>query len=402
MNICAIIPAAGSGSRAGFGQNKLLQKVGGVPVLKRTVAAFSECSLIGTVCVCVREEERAQIAALLAPFKKVALVPGGETRTASIRGALEALSALPCPPDYVLIHDGARPFVSQKIIDDCIATVRQFGSAVCALPCTDTAVLADSGFIAEGVPRERLYTLQTPQGFSFPELLSAYRKLAPEDSFTDDSGVYRKYVAPPRLFRGEARNKKLTFAEDFAMDEYRTGIGVDTHAFLRPRVRPLGRRAAAETARTEAHFSSEEDGACVVLGGVRIPSPYPLAAHSDGDVLCHAVMDALLSAAGLADIGHYFPDTDPQYRDADSLALLAKVLEAVESEGFSVGNVSAAIVAEAPRLAPHIAKMKQNIADVLGISERAVGITAGTNEGLGYLGRGEGITVVATALLKTV
>ena len=123
-------------------------------------------------------------------------------------------------------------------------------------------------------------------------------------------------------------------------------------------------------------------------------------AHSDGDVLCHAVMDALLSAAGLPDIGHYFPNSSPQYKGADSLALLAKVRELIENEGFTVGNISAAIVAEAPKLAPHIQKMKQNIADVLQISERAVGISAGTNEGLGYLGRGEGITVVANALIR--
>ena len=403
QDICAIIPAAGSGSRAGFKGNKLLQKTGGIPVLKRTVAAFSECAQIAGICVCVRGEERAEIGALLSPFPKVTLVPGGETRTASVKNALEHLAALPCPPGYVLVHDGARPFVSQRVIADCIETVRQFGSAVCALPCTDTAVRAESGFIAQGVEREGLYTLQTPQGFSFPELLAAYRKIAPEDNFTDDSGVYKKYVAPPRLFKGEARNRKLTFAEDFSMDGYRTGIGIDTHAFERPRVRPLGERVSTKSARTEARLAPEEEGgAHIVLGGVRIPSHSPLAAHSDGDVLCHAVMDALLSAAGLADIGHFFPDTDPQYAGADSLALLARVRALLAEEGFAVENVSAAIVAEAPRLAPHVAQMKQNLADVLGIPVNAAGIAAGTNEGLGYLGRGEGVTVVANVLIKAV
>ena len=277
----------------------------------------------------------------------------------------------------MLIHDAARPFVSQKIIDDCVKTVRAHGSAVCALPCTDTLVHAQNGIIAGSYDRETAFTLQTPQGFGFGELLAAYRKITPDDRFTDDSGVYAKYVAPPFLFMGEKRNIKLTFREDFAMNETRTGIGVDTHAFGAERK-------------------------YIVLGGVRIDAPTGLHAHSDGDVLCHAVMDALLSAAGLADIGHHFPDTDPQYKGADSLALLAKVRELIENEGFTVGNISAAIVAEAPKLAPHIQKMKQNIADVLHISERAVGISAGTNEGLGYLGRGEGITVIANALLRSV
>ena len=161
------------------------------------------------------------------------------------------------------------------------------------------------------------------------------------------------------------------------METYRTGIGTDTHA-----------------------FGAEKDH--IVLGGVKIPSQRGLIAHSDGDVLCHAAMDALLSAAGLSDIGHYFPDTDPQLAGADSLALLQKVRQLLEDAGFSVGNVSAAIVAESPKLAPHIGQMKTNIARALGIAESAVGISAGTNEGLGYLGRGEGITVIANALIRSV
>ena len=377
MTIYAIIPAAGSGSRAGFRENKLLRRVGGAPVLQRTAAAFAANAQIAGIAVCVNERDREAVRAMLAPLENVLLVEGGETRTASVRNALEALAALPCPPDYVLIHDGARPFVTQKIIDDCISTVRQFGSAVCALPCTDTAVRAESGFIRETVPREGLYTLQTPQGFAFPALLAAYRKIAGSDAFTDDSGVFRRYAAPPRLFRGDPANKKLTFPEDFDVEEFRTGVGVDTHA-----------------------FGAERDH--IVLGGVRIPFSAGLRAHSDGDVLCHAVMDALLSAAGLPDIGHYFPDTDPQYAGADSLALLAKVRGILAGHGARIANVSASIVAEKPRLAPHIPQMKQNIARALGIAEGAVGIAAGTNEGLGYLGRGEGVTVIANALIKTV
>ena len=377
MTIYAIIPAAGSGSRAGFLENKLLRRVGGAPVLQRTAAAFAANAQIAGIAVCVNERDREAVRAMLAPLENVLLTEGGETRTASVRNALEALAALPCPPDYVLIHDGARPFITQKIIDDCIATVRQFGSAVCALPCTDTAVRAESGFIRETVPREGLYTLQTPQGFAFPALLAAYRKIADGDAFTDDSGVFRRYAAPPRLFRGDPANKKLTFPEDFAVEEFRTGVGVDTHA-----------------------FGAERDH--IVLGGVRIPFSAGLRAHSDGDVLCHAVMDALLSAAGLPDIGHYFPDTDPQYAGADSLALLAKVRGILAGHGARIANVSASIVAEKPRLAPHIPQMKQNIARALGIANGAVGIAAGTNEGLGYLGRGEGVAVIANALIRMV
>ena len=377
MNIFAVIPAAGSGTRAGFEKNKILQKIGGASVLWRTVSAFAQNEDIAGIAVCASGADRDAIARELARFPSVLLTEGGKTRTESVKNALETLAALPCPPDYVLVHDAARPYVSQKVIDDCIKTMRAHGSAVCALPCTDTLVHAQSGIIAGSYDRDTAYTLQTPQGFAFAELLAAYRKITPTDSFTDDSGVYAKYVAPPHIFAGEKRNSKLTFREDFAMNETRTGIGVDTHAFGAERK-------------------------YIVLGGVRIDAPTGLHAHSDGDVLCHAVMDALLSAAGLPDIGHYFPNSSPQYKGTDSLALLAKVRELIENEGFTVGNISAAIVAEAPKLAPHIQKMKQNIADVLHISERAVGISAGTNEGLGYLGRGEGITVIANALLRSV
>ena len=374
MKICAVIPAAGSGSRAGFEKNKILQKYDGIPVLQRTVSAFAAAEQIGKIIVCIRECDRAEISALLSAFKGVCLICGGATRTESVKNALEFLAKEQTPPDYVLIHDAARPFVSTKIIRDCIETVRAFGSAVCSLPCTDTLVSASNGMVNGKLDRESTFLVQTPQGFSFPQLLAAYRKITPQDVFTDDAGVFAKYIAPPRLFTGERANIKLTFREDFCMTQFRTGIGIDTHAFGKA-------------------------GDHITLGGVKIPSESGLLAHSDGDVLVHAIMDAFLSAAGLFDIGHYFPDTDPQYKDADSLILLANVKELINKENFAVGNISAAIVAQKPKLAAYIPQMKQNLAHVLQISERNVGITAGTNEGLGYLGRGEGITVTANVLL---
>lgn len=376
MKICAVIPAAGSGSRTGFEQNKILQNYDGIPVLRRTVSAFAAHEQIGTICVCIRECDRAEILALLSDFPNVRLVAGGATRTESVKNALEFLAKEQTPPDYVLIHDAARPFVSAKIIRDCIETLRSFGSAVCALPCTDTLVSASNGMVCGKLDRESTFLVQTPQGFSFPQLLAAYRKITPQDVFTDDAGVFAEYVAPPRLFAGETTNVKLTFREDFRMTNFCTGIGIDTHA-----------------------FGTSDDH--ITFGGVKIPSERGLIAHSDGDVLVHAVMDALLSAAGLFDIGHYFPDTNPQYKGADSLVLLAKVKELINKEGYAVGNISAAIVAQKPKLAPYIAQMKQNLAHVLQISERNIGISAGTNEGLGYLGRGEGITVTANALLRS-
>ena len=385
MLIYAILPAAGTGSRAGFAENKLFQKIDGESVLHRAARAFARNARIAGTAVCVNDADKQTAEKLLADIPNVLFVAGGTTRTASVQNALEALAALPCPPDFVLIHDAARPFVTQAVIDGCIDGAIKNGSAVCAVPCTDTLVRAENGFIVGGIGRENAHLVQTPQGFAFAPLYKAYRQIGESEQFTDDSGVYARYVAPPCLCAGDRNNQKLTFAEDFAMNGFRTGVGVDTHAFLLPKTRPLGGSAAED--------------AQIVLGGVRIPSAYPLAAHSDGDVLAHAVMDALLSAAGQPDIGHFFPDTDPQYKGADSLVLLARVCGILEELGFAVNNVSAAVLAERPKLAPHIAQMKQNLAAALGIAESAVGVSAGTNEGLGYLGRGEGITVIANVTL---
>lgn len=370
----AVIPAAGCGSRTGFAKNKILQKLGGVTVLRRTVSAFARHPRIGKIAVCVNETDREEIQTELRDFPQVLFTEGGKTRAESVFNALSELKK--SPPDYVLVHDAARPFVTQKIIDDCIRCLIEHGSAVCSLPCTDTLAAADFGMITGSLDRGKMRLLQTPQGFGYADLLSAYERVENADAYTDDSGIYAQYVAPPFLFAGDIKNVKLTYAEDFKMENFtRCGVGVDTHKF--------------------------GEGSEIVLGGVYIPHEKKLIAHSDGDVLVHAIMDALLSAAGRADIGTQFPDTDKKFAGADSLKLLGSVYDMLKNDGFAVVNVSAAIVSEKPKLAPYIPKMKENIAYVLHISERDVGVSAGTNEGLGYVGKGEGITVFANAAIRS-
>lgn len=368
MKISAVVPAAGAGARAGFSKNKLLTFFRGEPVLYRTVSALSACESIGEIVIAAAKRDIAEISAMFEKFANVRAVCGGDTRTQSVLFALRACDS----PDYVLIHDGARPFVTQKILSDCIETVRAHGSAVCALPVTDTIALCAEEKIGSIPDRSALYALQTPQAFSYAEILAAYEKIGGE-TFTDDSGVYAKFVAPPQIFAGDVKNKKLTFREDFLsapLPAPRVGVGIDTHAF----------------GKAQDH---------IVLGGARIPSESGLIAHSDGDVLVHAVMDALLSAAALPDIGHFFPDTDPAFADADSLRLLERVRDLLSEKGFAPRNVSAAIQAERPRLQKYIPAMRENVARALRISPDDVGLSAGTNEGLGYVGEGKGITVTA-------
>ncbi len=376
--ISVILCAAGSGKRAGLPENKILFELDGLPVLVRTLSAFAPYA--DELLVACREEDRERIEKLLTPFPKARTVVGGETRAESVFRALEEATS-----DMVLVHDADRPFVTPKIIADCIDSIKKFGSGVCALPATDTTVLASEGKILQGLPRETVYTLQTPQGFYTEELRSAYRKAAEEGlgKYTDDSGVYASQVGASHLFLGDRSNRKLTYPEDFSPAE-RVGFGVDTHAFAHQEERDRG------IARLNLSY--------IKLGGVVIPSDRELSAHSDGDVVCHALMDALLSAAGKRDIGFYFPDTDPRYEGADSMDLLAEVMKMVHGGGFSVKNASIAILAERPRLSPYLDEMRMRLGKALGCE---AAVAAGTNEKLGYIGEGRGITVCAYVLLGT-
>lgn len=369
--ISVILCAAGRGKRTGFAENKVLHELGGLPVLSWSLSAFSAAGADEIIVAC-HASDKARIDALLSPFPAARTLLGGETRGASVYNALKAAKG-----DIVLVHDAARPFVSQKIISDCIASVEAFGSGVCALPASDTVALAIDGNICSVPARESVYLVQTPQGFYKDKLLAAYEKARAEGlAFTDESGVYAQYIAPPRLVAGERGNRKLTYAEDFLPAE-RVGFGADTHAF-------------------------GTDGDHITLAGVSIPHAGGLIAHSDGDVVCHALMDALLSAAGMDDIGHHFPDTDERFRNADSTELLRKVVVLLANAGYAAKNASISVLAESPRLSPYIAKMKENLAGALGVPQTAIGIAAGTNERLGYVGEGKGITVYATVLLMPV
>lgn len=375
-NVCALICAGGKGTRAGFNKNKLLKDVLGIPVLERTIAAFAAAG-ISEIVVAAAREDFPEIAPLCRKYGAT-LCEGGATRFLSVYSGLQ--QAKKAKSEIVLIHDGARPFVSAETVAACIQSVKTYKSGVCAVPATDTLAAANENGEIESYPvRAKTYRIQTPQGFYLAEIRAAYEQAIQngETDFTDDSSVYAKYIRAPKLCAGEEKNIKLTYAEDFRKAFARVGIGVDTHAFGRAQN-------------------------YIVLGGVQVPSESGMIAHSDGDVLCHAVMDALLSAAGLKDIGHYFPDTSAEWENADSMKMLAKVLSLVRGQGFRPVNLSAAIQAEKPRLAKYIGAIKKSLASALNLPETAVGISAGTNEKLGYIGEGKGITANAAVLLEQI
>lgn len=392
MKLTAVICAAGKGERAGFNKNKLLAPLSGAPALWWTLRRFASKKIkpLQEVCltrlyedgfdevlVVCSEEDEEQIKALCAPFGFMTII-GGKTRTESVYNALKAATG-----DIVVIHDGARPFLSEEIIVDCIACVQEYGSAICATPATDTTACVKGGVIESVPSREDIYTLQTPQGFFLEKLLPAYEKaIKSGEKFTDDSSVYLKYVEPPHIFVGGGFNKKLTYKKDFDVSKLpllkvegkKVGFGIDVHAFGK-----------------EQNF--------VTLCGVKVPCDTGLIAHSDGDVAVHAVMDALLSAAGLRDIGYYFPDSDEKYRGADSVKLLKRVMELVKNEGFIPCGLSVHIQAEKPRLSKYINEMVASLSAATGIEKDCIAVAAGTSEGLGFVGEKRGICVYAAAVL---
>ncbi len=372
LKVSAIICAAGKGERAGFTKNKLLAPLYGAPAIWHTLKKF-DVEEIGEVVVAASKEDFEEISALCAPFG-YRVVTGGKTRTETVKRALAAVTG-----EIVLIHDGARPFLSKKLILDCVDGVKKFGSAVCAVKLTDTAVCAHFGLVTDTLDRNATFRVQTPQGFMTEDIRRAY-ELAGDKVYTDDSAVYGEFIAPARLIGGEETNIKLTYKEDFNREIPllaacgRTGFGVDVHAFGK-----------------KQNF--------LKLCGVEIPCDMGLIAHSDGDVALHAVMDACLAAAGLKDIGHYFPDKDPAFKGADSAKLLKKVVALIGEKGLKVGGLSVAIQAEKPQLAPFIDEMVLRLASLTGADREKISITAGTSEGLGFVGEGRGICVYCAATL---
>lgn len=380
MKVSAIICAGGKGERAGFGKNKLLAPLNGQPVVYQTCEKFF--GSVDEIVIACREQDLQEITAICSPFNPKTVI-GGVTRFESVYNALHA-----CTGEIVLIHDGARPFVDADTINFCIECVKINGSAICAVPLTDTVASADGERIVAVPDRSALYRLQTPQGFLLREIRDAYERAKTDGgSYTDDSSVYLKYIGKPRLIPGSESNVKLTYKTDYDREyastngvsgenagDGRVGYGSDVH--------PFGK-----------------EGNSVTLCGVKIPAKAGLIAHSDGDVPVHALMDALLSACGLNDIGHYFPPDDDNYLNADSVELLKRVVALIAERGFAVVNASIAILAEHPKLAPHIKQMKANIAEACGVEVDRVGITASTCEGLGFVGEGLGIESTAVALV---
>lgn len=375
--IGVIIAAAGMGTRMQKDIPKQFLRINGQPVIAKTYKAFADCDLIDYIYIVTNEDYMEKCRDLMVPYlssnelKKFAgIVSGGKERQDSIYRALQAMEKQNLNIDYILIHDGARPFVSQSIIENTVkATVQKEAAIVCVRP-KDTIRTK-----TQTLDRNALMAVQTPQGFRSDLIKRAYDKAYEEGFYgTDDAGLVERIGVHPVMVEGSYANVKITTPDDLPT-ETRVGKGYDVHKLV--------------------------EGRKCILGGVEIENKKGLLGHSDADVLLHAIMDALLGAAAMGDIGRHFPDTDEEYKGADSLKLLQQVGFMLRENGFVISNIDATVICERPKVAPHIEEMIENIAKTLTIDKGQVNIKGTTTEKLGFTGRKEGIAAEAVCILKT-
>lgn len=384
MRTAAIIVAAGRGERAGGARPKQYRNFLGEPVLRRALRALALHPAIDAVQAVIdpAESEAFQSAAGDLP-KCLAPAAGGSTRQRSVHAGLEALAEL--KPSIVLVHDAARPLASAALVDRALAAVEATGAAVPVIALSDTVKRVDkTGRVISTLDRNELRAVQTPQAFFFAPFIEAHRRAsnAGLDDFPDDAALAEWAGIPVTTFAGETGNLKLTTADDFtraetiadAVADVRTGTGFDVHAF--------------------------GPGDRVMLGGIAIAHEKGLIGHSDADVLLHALTDAVLGALGEADIGHHFPPAQEQWRGAASDQFLAFAASRVRARGGRIAHLDATVLCEVPKIAPHRDAIRARIATIAGIEISRVSVKATTTEGLGFIGRKEGIAAMATATLR--
>ena len=371
----ALVVAAGSGIRAGGELPKQYRRVAGMPLLAHALDRLRHPD-IDEIRVVIGPGQETFYAETIGDRPLPAPVTGGETRRQSVRNGLEAI-ALEGGAHNVLIHDAARAFVPQAVLDRLLDALDQNPAAVPVLAVPDTLARSNGG-LGETVSRDNIVRVQTPQAFRFDTILEAHRRWNGGEA-TDDAQVARAAGVEVATVPGDARLEKLTFPEDFQRMEQqmlvsRTGFGFDVHAFA--------------------------EGEELWLGGLLIPHARGLSGHSDADVVLHAVTDALLGAAGAGDLGDHFPPSDPQWRGAPSSLFLAHAADLIRKRGGLIDYVDVTIICEAPRIGPHKAAMRDNFANILGLSPARISVKATTTERLGFTGRGEGIAAQAVATVR--
>lgn len=388
-SLSLVLAAAGSSTRMGLGKKKEYLEMAGGTVLSCAARIFLEAADFSTIVIAIPKDgkedaEKALFADLkvkeLLAGKKLKFIEGGNTRQASVYKAIESI---PEKDSIVLIHDAARPFVSKEIIQGVIKAAEKHGAAAPGIPPVDTQKeLSADGTIKRHLVRKNLCAIQTPQAFELPLLLRCHEKAAETDfEYTDDTEIWDSYpeiTGNKKVFvvEGSKDNKKITFVQDIPGKNIMTkiGIGTDLHRL--------------------------KEGRKFYLGGIEIPSEKGEDGHSDGDVLLHAISDALLGAAGLGDIGSYFPPEDPEWKDADSKDLLKKIWSDIRNAGWQLNNLDCVVETEKPKFLPWREKVIESIAKVLEVTKEQVFVKAKTNEKQDSVGAGNAIKAYCVCLLE--
>lgn len=376
-DFCAIIVAAGRGSRMNSDMPKQYRHIGDICVLTHSIACFLHHPDVSDVICVIHPDDKALYQDAIATFSSDKLRPcvhGGATRGQSVIKGLNAATR-----DYVLIHDGARPFLDQASLSDLIAAIRQNGAAFLGLPVVDSLWRQGDNDLLSPVSRDQLWRAQTPQGFKRAVLQKAY-ETAPDD-LGDDVAVARHAGLSPTPILGNAKNYKITHEQDLLRAKkmlrgsmnIRIGTGFDVHAF--------------------------GDGEHVILNGIKIAHDRALMGHSDADVAMHAITDAFYGAIGAGDIGQHFPPSDAQWKDADSALFLRHACDLARAKDYVISNIDCTIICEHPKINPHSGAMCENLAKICAIDLDRINVKATTSEGLGFTGRGEGIAAQAAVSL---
>ena len=390
MFVSAILAAAGRGTRLGSAIPKQMLALGGRTILQRSFDVLDSCDRIDEIVVALPPDfARTPPPYLISSRKPVRVVAGGSRRQDSVARAFAQVSK---SAGIIVIHDAARPFATSDLFARVIEAASTGGAAIAAVQAHDTVKEATAApgltVVARTIARESIYLAQTPQAFSRSVIEDAIERGRDAlRSATDEASLAEEAGHSVRLVDGESMNIKITTEQDFAVSKALLGIGESGSGTRAPRIG------------TGYDLHRLEAGRRLIIGGVEIPHETGLAGHSDADVLCHAVTDAILGAAGAGDIGQHFPDSDLRWKGANSVDLLIGAIAIIRAAGYSVSNVDAVIVAERPKLAPHVPAMRANLARAMGVDMSAVSVKGKTNEKMDALGRNEAIAVHAVALL---
>ncbi|MDD3182698.1 MAG: bifunctional 2-C-methyl-D-erythritol 4-phosphate cytidylyltransferase/2-C-methyl-D-erythritol 2,4-cyclodiphosphate synthase [Alphaproteobacteria bacterium] len=378
----ALIVAAGSGTRFGSPIPKQYQDIGGMAILRRSVLAFLNHPHITDAQVVFSPQHRDLYERAVAGLGLPEPVTGGAQRQDSVRLGLEALGAQSPAPDFVMIHDAARPLIDTQTITAVRKALNTAQGAIAAKPLVDTLKRGTNNYISQTIPRDNLWQAHTPQAFHFDAILNAHRAAAGQH-LTDDAAVAEKAGLQVTLVPSNPDNMKITNPDDLgraarllgqSFGDIRTGLGFDVHRLI--------------------------TGDVIHLGGLHIPHDMTLEGHSDADVVLHAITDALLGTMAAGDIGAHFPPSDPQWKGADSSLFIRHAVQMINERGGLISHVDVVIMCEQPRLGPHREAMQQRLAELLEVTPDRVSLKATTTERLGFTGRGEGIAAQAIATVR--